>query len=369
MKKAIQITIPEPCHENWKKMTPTQKGRHCTSCEKEVTDYTKMNDEQLVKKLTKQPEGCGRFNKSQLDREVKLERKSTQALAPYAASLLIPISLLGSLQNKANAQENKTEKTFNTIGVGRYRNPISKKVTTTGIITNVKGSPLEGVKISIVQNKEFVLTDAKGNFAITAQSKQTLQFQKEGVKTFYFTVTENSICTAIQLEEGKDAYEPIILGIIAPNIEVVEEHKTLEKITNTIKGIVTDSMALPLPGVNVIIKGTTNGTQTYFDGNYEIQVNTGDTIVFSYVGFDSIHKIITASSKNINLIMEEGVTGDIVLTAGGFYSTTLPRETKKQRETREQNTLKLQRIKKAKKKEKRLAKRSARKKMKNKNRK
>lgn len=329
MKKAIQITIPEPCHENWNKMTSTQKGRHCTSCEKEVTDYTKMNDEQLVKTLTKQPEGCGRFKKSQLDREVKLERKSTQALAPYAASLLIPISFLGSLQNKANAQENKTEKTFNSIGVGKYSNPISKEVTTTGIITNVKGNPLEEVKISIVHDEEFVLTDAKGSFTITAQSKQTLQFQKEGFKTFYFRVTENSICTAIQLEEGKDTYEPIILGEIAPNIEVVEEHKTLGKLTHTIKGIVTDFAEHPLPGVNIIIKGTTNGTQTDFDGNYEIQVIAGETIVFSYVGFDSIHKIITASSKNINLIMKEDITRDIILTAGGYYSTTLPRETKK----------------------------------------
>ena len=49
----------------------------------------------------------------------------------------------------------------------------------------------------------------------------------------------------------------------------------------TISGTVTDNTGLPLPGVNIIIKGTTNGTQSDFDGNYSLQaaspsINAGD---------------------------------------------------------------------------------------------
>ena len=55
----------------------------------------------------------------------------------------------------------------------------------------------------------------------------------------------------------------------------------------TISGNVTDESG-PLPGVNVIIKGTTNGTQTDFDGNYTIKANTGDVIIFSYVGMTTV---------------------------------------------------------------------------------
>jgi TonB-dependent starch-binding outer membrane protein SusC len=53
----------------------------------------------------------------------------------------------------------------------------------------------------------------------------------------------------------------------------------------TISGTVTDDINLPLPGVNIIIKGTTSGTQSDFDGNYSITAEVGQTLVFSYVGF------------------------------------------------------------------------------------
>jgi iron complex outermembrane receptor protein len=54
----------------------------------------------------------------------------------------------------------------------------------------------------------------------------------------------------------------------------------------TVTGIVTEqSTSLPLPGVNVIIKGTTQGTTTGFDGDYQITVNDGDILVFSYIGY------------------------------------------------------------------------------------
>ena len=51
----------------------------------------------------------------------------------------------------------------------------------------------------------------------------------------------------------------------------------------TIIGTVTDDSG-PLPGVSVIIKGTTTGTETDFDGNYSIKANVGDVLQFRFVG-------------------------------------------------------------------------------------
>ena len=55
----------------------------------------------------------------------------------------------------------------------------------------------------------------------------------------------------------------------------------------TVSGTVSDSNG-PLPGASVVVKGTTNGTQTDFDGNYTLNdVDSGATIVFSYIGYST----------------------------------------------------------------------------------
>lgn len=71
-----------------------------------------------------------------------------------------------------------------------------------------------------------------------------------------------------------------------------------------VSGTVTDLSNMPLPGVNVIIKGTQNGTSTDFDGRYNISVAAGETLVFSYVGFKTIEKVI-GSGNSIDVSMEE----------------------------------------------------------------
>ena len=55
----------------------------------------------------------------------------------------------------------------------------------------------------------------------------------------------------------------------------------------TVSGKVTDDAGEGLPGVNVVIKGTTTGVTTDIDGNYRLQVNDGDVLTYSYVGFQS----------------------------------------------------------------------------------
>ena len=72
----------------------------------------------------------------------------------------------------------------------------------------------------------------------------------------------------------------------------------------TITGTVIDEEGLPLPGVNVIEKGTSNGVQTDFDGNYSIKVEEGDVIVFSYVGFSAQEREITASTSSLDVTLQ-----------------------------------------------------------------
>ena len=74
----------------------------------------------------------------------------------------------------------------------------------------------------------------------------------------------------------------------------------------------------PIPGVNVIIDGTTTGTSTDFDGNYQITVNTGDVVVFSYVGFATQTVIITNQTQlNITLQEDASELDEIVVIGYG----------------------------------------------------
>ncbi|WP_299431283.1 SusC/RagA family TonB-linked outer membrane protein [uncultured Maribacter sp.] len=72
----------------------------------------------------------------------------------------------------------------------------------------------------------------------------------------------------------------------------------------TISGTIFDQDGIPLPGVNILIEGTPKGTQSDFDGNYSINGNQGQTILFSYLGQKEI-RIIIKTQTTINITMEE----------------------------------------------------------------
>ena len=69
MSTHYSISIPKPCHEDWSKMTPNEKGRFCKSCTKTVVDFTKMSPDSIQDYLhnNKNQPICGHIKQSQLD--------------------------------------------------------------------------------------------------------------------------------------------------------------------------------------------------------------------------------------------------------------------------------------------------------------
>lgn len=72
----------------------------------------------------------------------------------------------------------------------------------------------------------------------------------------------------------------------------------------TITGNVTDANGLPLPGVNIVVEGTTTGTQTDFDGNYSINASQGQTLIFTYIGQTTVRRTV-GTGNTINVQMQE----------------------------------------------------------------
>ncbi|WP_165750188.1 SusC/RagA family TonB-linked outer membrane protein [Cellulophaga sp. Z1A5H] len=92
----------------------------------------------------------------------------------------------------------------------------------------------------------------------------------------------------------------------------------------TITGTVTDESGLPLPGVSVLVVGTTKGTQTDFDGNYSIIASEGQRLKFSYIGQKTVQKLIGASGT-INIQLEEDAQSleEVVVVGYGSRSREL----------------------------------------------
>ncbi|WP_336128900.1 YfbK domain-containing protein [Mesoflavibacter sp. CH_XMU1422-2] len=86
-----------------------------------------------------------------------------------------------------------------------------------------------------------------------------------------------------------------------------------------ISGVVSDENGLPLPSATVLVKGTSNGIQTDFDGKYTIKAQLGDLLVFSYVGYNT-KEVTVGSSNTINVSMVPDNNLDEVIVVG--YGTT-----------------------------------------------
>ena len=121
---------------------------------------------------------------------------------------------------------------------------------------------------------------------------------------------------------------------VDPPIEIVSnQHESImgmmvkyqEKYTLT--GTILDEANEPLPGVNIVLKGATVGTQTDFDGKFEFpqRLKENDILVLSFIGYETkTYKVASSTSANIDINIsfdsyDVELMGDIVI--GGTYSS------------------------------------------------
>lgn len=136
----IQISVPNPCHEDWSKMTPKEQGRFCSSCQKSVVDFTGFSDEQLYKFLAER-EGqkiCGRFSSSQLNRQISMPHQPHSTLYKWmiAAGLVLVFTSISSplafaqipmIQPKISVVENLSIDTTNIEAEGNVQSTDSNR--------------------------------------------------------------------------------------------------------------------------------------------------------------------------------------------------------------------------------------------------
>ena len=85
----------------------------------------------------------------------------------------------------------------------------------------------------------------------------------------------------------------------------------------SVSGLVTDNSGNALPGVNVVIKGTNVGVSSDFDGNYQINANNGQILVFSYVGYETLELTVSGTNQDVVLTESSSELDEVVVIGYG----------------------------------------------------
>lgn len=148
--------------------------------------------------------------------------------------------------------------------------------------------------------------------------------QLDLAKKYTVNFKDESIEDVLNTLLGKD-YSYRYLGNTVVITLKADQQNTLGQQQKTITGNVTDSSGAPLPGVTVVVKGTTQGTVTDEAGNYSLPAVPGDeTLVFSFVGMRT-QEIPVSGQTTVNVVMAEEAIGlDEVVAVG--YGTVRKRD-------------------------------------------
>jgi TonB-linked SusC/RagA family outer membrane protein len=175
-------------------------------------------------------------------------------------------------------------------------NPRADEVLT----LHVKDAALQNVLVSISSQAKLQLHYDKEN--LTNQQLVTLDADKAPVST---VLNELSDQTGLQFT------------LVHNNLIV--SAKSSAKMQAGVRGVVKDSTGLALPGVSVVVKGTTTGTQTNVQGEYTLNAKAGDVLVFSFIGYNS-QEVTVGEQRLINIILHENTRrlNEVVVTALGI---------------------------------------------------
>ncbi len=141
--------------------------------------------------------------------------------------------------------------------------------------------------------------------AVIAEDVAEVAYKSEDNKQLEETLSRKSAGVEVSNEKAESAR-------VKKRIQVYKAEKdnytfSAAQDIKTISGKIIDSEGTALPGVNVIVKGTTKGTTSDFDGKFSIPVSDSDLLTISFIGYDS-KDIKINNSETLNIVLDEDVS-------------------------------------------------------------
>lgn len=212
MKSTLKVNIPNPCHENWNKMSSTQKGKFCQVCTKEVIDFTKYSDEQLIKYFNKKSNLCGRFINTQLNRKLVLKRRKNKLINSSIVAGVLSLLLFNTQQSKAQEKPKTTQTDKKFISIALKNTKAMDSITVSGSIIDESNLPLPGATVIVKGSSNGTSTDFNGNFSLSCYKGDVLIVSYVGYNNLETTVSDTNLNLQLQLDYDEDL---VIMGIVA----------------------------------------------------------------------------------------------------------------------------------------------------------
>lgn len=166
----IQITIPQPCSEDWNEMTPQEQGRFCDSCQRCVVDLTGFTDEELYRFLNerKGQKICGRLKSTQLNRRINIPHQPHSTLYKWVIAAGLALVFVASPEESTFAQTPMIQ--HNIPGIAPDQpDKVADSIKISGIVVDNNNDPVISALV-IVRSADIekqVVTDFDGNYSVT----------------------------------------------------------------------------------------------------------------------------------------------------------------------------------------------------------
>ncbi|MBL0057183.1 MAG: hypothetical protein IPP31_13585 [Chitinophagaceae bacterium] len=212
--QALQLSIPEPCHENWQQMTPTEQGRFCNACSKEVIDFSTMTDQQVLNYFSRitNEKVCGRVLDSQMEAPIEpaqLPKKKIFWYWNYIVMFFLFFSKSATVKAQkgkiATVQQNDPGCT-KTVGqmVSGVKVELAEQMIN-GRVIDPQGNPVPYAAIRCVNKHLSISADQNGIYQIKARIGGQLIATAAGFseKAFMVTGIEKQVIQFEQYYLGK----------------------------------------------------------------------------------------------------------------------------------------------------------------------
>lgn len=173
----IKLSITEQCHESWDKMSPTNEGRFCNACAKQVVDFTAMSDVEILNYFNNLKNGtvCGRALPAQLDRNI-----NSTVTGKYRWYWHYAMVFLFFFSKSPTAKAQGLVTVVKTPVLKRLPANTTEKYSTQptftdglvieGIIKDEEGNPIPFASIRLMQSNNGVSADEQGRFTLAVDN-------------------------------------------------------------------------------------------------------------------------------------------------------------------------------------------------------